>query len=270
MRIQTPLTDEQLYNAAPSIFSQLPMADVSDRYTFIPTNTVVAQLREEGFQPYQAIQSKSRTPEGKEFAQHQIRFRHSSMYNATNVGDEIAEMILRNSHNRSSGFQLSTGLFRLACLNGMVVKSATLDDISVRHSGDILGDIIEGSYRIIKEVPALMERVGEFKGIELTPDQRFHYAQAALQIKYGEDESPVTPEQLLRVRRYEDQPADLWHTFNVVQENMIKGGLRTESRDRNGRLRRSKTRSIKSISEDTRLNKSLWYLTEHLAGLVTQ
>ena len=265
IRIMNPLTDEQLYKAAPSIFAQLPWGEVSDRYTFIPTSTIVAQLRNEGFQPVRAIQSRAINPDKREYAQHMVRFQHPDAIVAA-VGDEIPEIVLRNSHDRSSGFQLSAGMLRLACMNGMMVQSSSLGDISVRHSGNIVGDIIEGSYNIIREVPALMERVAEFKAIKLEQPEREVFAHAAMCLRWSKD-APVMPSQLLKTRRYDDQKSDLWTTFNVVQENLMKGGLFTTLTDRNGKVRRGKTRNIKSIHEDNRLNKSLWVLTEGMANL---
>jgi len=266
IHMMTPLTDEQLYKVAPSIFAQLPWGEVSDRYTFIPTSTIVAQLRKEGFQPVRAHQSRTVTEGKREFAQHMIRFQHPDAIVAK-LNDEIPEIVLRNSHDRTSGFQLSAGMLRLVCMNGMMVKSTSLGDISVRHSGNIVGDIIEGSYSIIKEVPSLMDKVAGFKALELEQTHREIFAHAALCLRYGDNEAPVTPTQLLKTRRYSDQKSDLWTTFNVVQENMMKGGLLTASTDRNGKVRHGRTRSIKSICEDNRINKALWMLTEGMAEL---
>ena len=72
---------------------------------------------------------------------------------------------------------------------------------------------------------------------------------------------PVHEGRLLQPRRIEDTSKDLWTTFNVVQENIIKGGMYTRGSD--GRSRRA--RAIKSVNEDQRLNKALWILADSLA-----
>ncbi|MBE0472562.1 MAG: hypothetical protein IBX55_24025 [Methyloprofundus sp.] len=51
--------------------------------------------------------------------------------------------------------------------------------------------------------------------------------------------------------------------FNRVQENLFKGGLR--GRSYNGRNVR--TRAIQSVSEDVKLNRALWQLTEEFSKL---
>ena len=48
----------------------------------------------------------------------------------------------------------------------------------------------------------------------------------------------------------------LWHTFNVVQENVLRGGI--PRRSASNRL--SRTRRITAIREDVRLNSALWEL----------
>ena len=92
------------------------------------------------------------------------------------------------------------------------------------------------------------------------------FAQAALEVRYGEDwarQSPVRPGQLLDARRTDDRGTDLWVTFNRVQENLLKGGLL--GRARSGR--RVRTRQVRSVTEDIRLNRALWRLAERFAQL---
>jgi hypothetical protein len=269
-QINRVLSNEDIFRVAPSVMATQPWKDVSSKYTFIPTIGIVDALRNEGFMPVSAAQSSTRIEGKKEFTKHMLRFRRAEdlVTKGREVGTEIPELVLVNSHDRSSGYQLSAGLFRLVCRNGMVVKSSTLGDISVRHSGDIAHDVIEGSYTIIDEMPKVLEQVDQFKGIALRPEQQLAFASAALELRYPHDEdqasrSPIIPEQLLNVRRYDDRANDLWTTFNRVQENFMRGGLRGIGTTG----RRLRTRKIASINEDLRLNKSLWMLTEKMAEL---
>ena len=61
--------------------------------------------------------------------------------------------------------------------------------------------------------------------------------------------------------------ADLWTTFNVVQENIIRGGLRGRKRGSNGRMRNMTTRPVKALDRNIKLNQALWVLTEKMAEL---
>jgi hypothetical protein len=52
--------------------------------------------------------------------------------------------------------------------------------------------------------------------------------------------------------------------FACVQENIIRGGQRDRSRRRPDGSRMPKSRSIKGIDEDMKLNKALWEMAEVL------
>jgi hypothetical protein len=264
------LSNDQLQRMVPSVFSEVPHDSVSARYTFIPTIGIIDALRNEGFMPVRAQQSASRLEDGKMFAKHMLRFRRiEDLENTKVVGTEIPELVMVNSHDRSSGFQLSAGLFRLICSNGMTVKSSNFGDISVRHTGDIRDNVIEGSYEIIQEMPAILAKVEQYKNVKLDPVHELAFADAALELRWptneqGNSAAPIRPTQLLNPRRSADNTNDLWTTFNRVQENFIKGGLRGTGTTG----KRTTTRKIASVSEDLRLNKSLWLLTERMASIL--
>ena len=81
-------------------------------------------------------------------------------------------------------------------------------------------------------------------------------AQAAALRFHGALETGLEPGRLLVPRRAEDAGDDLWRTFNVVQENVLRGGLRPAD----GFRRLARTRAIRAIREDVRLNSGLWDL----------
>ncbi|HHG1925286.1 TPA: DUF932 domain-containing protein, partial [Klebsiella pneumoniae] len=90
------------------------------------------------------------------------------------------------------------------------------------------------------------------------------FGQAALTYRYeDENKSPVSIEQIIHPRRYEDKKDDIWTTYQRVQENLIKGGLpgRTE------KGKRTTTRPVKAIDGDVKLNKALWLIAEKFRTL---
>ena len=260
------LTNNDLFRTAPSIFATEPWNQVSAKYAFIPTLQIVEKLRGEGFFPVRAEQSKTRIEGKGDFTKHLIRFRQAEYLGSGKMAlnEEFPEIVMVNSHDRTSGYQLSAGVFRLVCLNGMVTKSSDFGTINVRHSGKIIDDVIEGTYKIVEDMPQIMERVEGFKGLALNDRERHAFATAALQLRYptdeaGNDTAPIAPEKLLSSRRYVDSnKKDLWTTFNTVQENFMKGGL--SGRGTTGK--RLHTRKIASVTEDLRLNKALWVLAD--------
>jgi hypothetical protein len=81
----------------------------------------------------------------------------------------------------------------------------------------------------------------------------------------GKVTTPIKPNQLLFARRQEDIGDDLWRTFNVIQENCIKGEITAAGFDKNNKPRMYTTREIKGIDQDVRLNRALFVLAKALA-----
>ena len=109
LRSDYPLTDDQIRRVSPSIFADAPQESRSERYSYIPTATVLTELRKEGFQPFMVTQTCVRREDRRDFTKHMIRLRHASQIN----GAEANEIILLNSHDGTSSYQMLAGQFRL-------------------------------------------------------------------------------------------------------------------------------------------------------------
>lgn len=265
------LTNEQILSTAPSVFATAPHYEVSDRYGFMPTINVVDALRNEGWMPVDATQKNVRDQSKRDLTTHLLRFRRID--NDITVGDSVVEILLKNAHDRSSAFVLHAGIFRMACANGIVIADNTFNKLSVRHGKNIVGDIIEGSCQVIKEVPAICQTVEEMQATELSPQERAIFAKTAYTFAHGErDENMLTSDesivnQVLRTKRQADTGKDLWTTFNVIQENIIKGGVRTAKVNDKGRVRRSTKRAVKNIDKNIKLNKAIFEMATQMQAL---
>ncbi len=77
IRRERPLTDEELMQFVPSVFSGDKHESRSERYTYIPTINIINKLRDEGFQPFFACQSRVRDLGRREYSKHMLRLRGS-------------------------------------------------------------------------------------------------------------------------------------------------------------------------------------------------
>jgi hypothetical protein len=211
-----PMTLEQVRVAAPSVFASHPWEKVSARYSFIPTIDVVNSLLAEGWNITRAKQQRVMLPEKTGFTRHIVRFRR--VCGPLSVGDVFPEIVLLNSHDRGSAYQMHAGLYRLVCSNGLVVDDSTFARLSIRHTGNVLDDVRSGADQISHEIPRIMGEVDTMQTIELTPDERGIFAKAALSLKFDET-VPIDPNRLLTAHRYGDDKTDLWTTFNAIQES---------------------------------------------------
>ena len=261
LRSDSPLSDEQIHRVAPSIFAEAPHESRSQRYAYIPTATVLTELRKEGFQPFMVTQTRTRHEDRRDYTKHMIRLRHASQINARGEANEI---ILLNSHDGTSSYQMLAGMFRFVCSNGLVCGD-TVADVRVPHKGDVAGQVIEGAYQVLHGFDRALESRESMQAITLDEGEAEVFARAALSLKYDDPDkpAPITESQILMPRRFDDRRPDLWMTFNRIQENLTKGGL--SGRSANGR--RQQTRPVQGIDSDVRLNRALWLLADGLRQL---
>ncbi|WP_116828025.1 DUF932 domain-containing protein [Pseudomonas syringae] len=259
IRSDVALSNDQIAHYVPSIFAEEAHDSRSARYLYIPTVQVLDALRAEGFEPFMACQTRVRDQGKREHTKHMLRLRHASQI----LDQEANEIILLNSHDGSSSYQMIGGKFRFVCANGLVLGDVAADQ-KVRHSGrgDVVNDVIEGAFEVLKHFEQIDHIIADMKHQQLHQDEQEAFVMAALAYRYdpAEGPAPVTPSQLLMPRRREDRNSDLWTTFNRVQENTIKGGLT----GRNKQGRRTTTRAVNGIDQDVKLNRALWVLAQAL------
>jgi hypothetical protein len=268
----TEMTNDQIRAKAPSVFALQPWEGQSAKYRFIPTVTVVDALRDSGFYPVRASQSRTRIPGKSDFTKHCLRFRLRGQDQPSQIGDVIPEIGLTNSHDGTSAYDVFLGLFRLVCSNGMVAAMGQLTRIRARHSGriDLVQCVIDESRELFGNAPQVLNRVQQWQGIDLDQPEQLALAESASQII--DSAIAFDPKSLLQGRRWVDRGTDdgsevgrrdLWRTFNVIQENTIRGGLR--GRGTTGR--RTHTRAIESVDRDLKINRALWTLAEKMAEI---
>ncbi|AIO44847.1 DUF945 domain-containing protein [Pseudomonas aeruginosa] len=260
LRSDYPLSDDQIRRVAPSIFADAPHESRSERYAYIPTAAVLAELRKEGFQPFMVAQTRVRNEDRRDFTKHMLRLRHASQIN----GAEANEIVLLNSHDGTSSYQMLAGMFRFVCSNGLVCGD-TVADVRVPHKGDVAGSVIEGAYEVLRGFDHVQESRDAMRAITLNDGESEVFARAALALKYDDPDkpAPITESQILMPRRFDDRRPDLWSVFNRTQENLTQGGLR--GRSANGR--RQQTRPVQGIDQNIRLNRALWLLADGMRQL---
>jgi hypothetical protein len=213
MTAPTPLTNDQIVTFAPAAGSFEPIDGVSKRYSFVPTLTAVDLLRDAGWFPIHAEQSAVRVARREGYQRHLIRFAK----NGLSFDGERVDLVLFNSHDRGCAFKLIASVWRQICGNGLMVASE-FANFSHKHIGFKPDEFIRSARRIASAAAVIADRVDEMKVIEMTPDERGVFAQAAHSLRYDNpEEAPIQPHQLLEERRYDDKGKDLWTCYNVVQ-----------------------------------------------------
>ncbi len=248
-----PLTLEQL---PLSVHAGQAWPEVSHKYQFLSTLDVVQALGSEGILPYLAKQSHTRIEGKGAYTEHMIRFRQHDA--VPMVGNIYPEIVLTNSHDRASSFHIELGLYRLICRNGMVANYGQFGSYRIRHVGSTVQDVIRASKAILELFPRLTETVGQMQATMLTLEQQQSMAAMALGLRWDADKLPFPADRLLVRNRQEDRGEDLWSTYNVLQENLIRG-QHVRRYGVFGSNARS-TREVKSIDMEMNINRGLWEL----------
>lgn len=268
------LSNEALLAKVPSVFADDKHGSRSERYTYIPTIRVLDALRDSGFVVVDAKQGRSRIEGKAAFTKHLVRLQFRKDEPAAyEIGGLIPEVVLVNSHDGTSTYQLKAGMLRIACLNGLIVADTEFGSMKVTHTGQVAQEVIEGSFTVIEEARRAIGQADQWSQITLSQPEQQAFAESARVLRLGdatgEVNSPIRADQFLVPRRREDVGNDLWRTFNRVQEQVIQGGLSAVGRDANNRRRRVTTRTINGIGDDVRLNQALWSLGQRMEQLKT-
>ena len=248
------LSMESLREQVPAVFAPAAHESLSQKYTFIPTERVLSGLMNAGFVPVDGRQAQSRKG-SPVHARHILRLRRR--FETVQLKDSIPEIVFLNSHDGTSAYQLRVGIYRVVCTNGLIVSQGAFPMVRVNHRGDVVDAVITGALEMAERFESLAGQVERMEKRSMFKDEQIAFAARALEIRFADTlEAGMAPSALLASRRVEDVGDDLWRVMNRVQENLLRGGL--SRRSASGRLTR--TRGIRSIREDVRINSRLWDL----------
>ena len=114
---------------------------------------------------------------------------------------------------------------------------------------------------MLKTFDAVDENIDLMKSIQLTlPEQRL-LVRPLWNLSTMENQRRLRRSKLLTHAGYSTE-VDLWTTFNVVQENVIRGDSW-----QNAKGKVARTREVTGIDGDIKLNQVLWKMAEEFAKL---
>jgi hypothetical protein len=252
------INEDMLRRQAPAVFATSANEErTSDRYTFIPTTSVIETLQEDGWEAWDAKQVRSRKWSDMH-AKHIVRMRRQKVEERTKVGDSFVELLIVNSHNGLQTYNLHAGIFRMVCSNGLIIGDENYGKVKVKHIGYSPDEVIAASQKLVASTHEIYQTRDNWNRQELElPERRQFFADAAA-LRW-ENPTEETIRQVSQARRVEDAGEDLWSIYNVAQENLTRAGWVDPKT-------RRKARKITSISRDVELNSQLWDLAANYAN----
>lgn len=255
----TSISLDKAKEYAPAIFATSPAPTIkSPKYQFTPTFEVIEHMQDMGYLLTGVKQSSSNVELRKNWGIHITRFQHPDLYIKNHDGEIEArpEVVLINSHDGTRPIQFEMGLFRLVCENGLVVKDRDMGSFRERHTKLNFNEVKNLIDQKVSGLNDVVGKINKWNMIEMTDKQRFNFAVEALALRIGTDRQAEQYEimDILSPKRKADEGNSLWKTYNILQENLIKGGFQLNNRQ---------ARSIKNPIEDFNLNQELWALADN-------
>ena len=252
------LSKKQINDIAPSVFTNHPSSEVTEKYTFIPTEKVIDDMEMLGWKPVEAKEVNARTKATKGFQKHLLVFRNNDVIINGEDGDTVyPQILLTNSHDGKNSFQFTAGLFRMICENGLVIADTEFEDVKMRHMGYTFEDLQVMIKDMVEKLPLTVESMNKMKKTELEGEQVLELAKSLLDIRVeGTDNTfnDVAINNVLETQRKADEGMGLWEVFNRVQENIINGNFYYNTKS--GKQRQA--RIIKNFKQDLDLNRSMF------------
>lgn len=227
----------------------------SENYKLIKTSEVVSNLERQGFKLVDFKATKVRKEDRKGYQKHFAILEHPELLKADN--DKNYQLLLTNSHDGSTSFKVDFGVFRLVCSNGLVVGN-TFGGISQRHQNFIYDDFKENLDQLVTRLPDLKQQIELMAQKKLNSDEKRQFYSDALSLKVDNAILLDVP-----TRRLADNGNDLFTTFNVIQEHIIRGGLRYQVKNENDLLVEKTLRKMRSFNAQTEINKKLFDLANN-------
>ena len=216
---------------------------IKTREFYIPTLDVITKLQHEGWQLKGVDEQRGKN---RKISSNYVQMHHPdfAVKNSKGKDEAYTSITISNSCNGNKPLQMSLGMFRQVCTNGLVMFDQHAEAENIKH--------IEINYRnldrfiasVTNKTGKLLTEVSGMKHKGLSIEDMRKLAREAASLRYNDLED-INIDDLLTVNRVEDESNDLWTVFNRIQENL--------------------THDVSNMNEDIRLNKQLFSLANQYA-----
>jgi hypothetical protein len=216
---------------------------IKQKEFYIPTLDVVTKLQNEGWQLSGVAEQRGRN---RKISSNYVQLQHPDFAVQNNKGKDEAftSITLSNSCNGNQPLQMSLGMFRQICTNGLIAFDQHAEHEKIKHTEINYQDLDRFVTSMNGKANRLLTEVNEMKHKGLSIEDMRKLAIEAASLRY-DDLSLINIDDLFAVNRVEDESNDLWTVFNRIQENL--------------------THDITNMKEDIKLNQQLFSLAESFA-----
>lgn len=210
---------------------------------YIPTLDVITKLQHEGWQLKGVDEQRGKN---RKISSNYVQMQHPdfSVKNSKGKDEAYTSITISNSCNGAKPLQMSLGMFRQVCTNGLVRFDQHAESENIKHIEVNYMNLDRFITSVTNKTGKLLTEVNEMKHKGLSIEDMRKLATEAARLRYNDLED-INIDDLLTVNRVEDESNDLWTVFNRIQENL--------------------THDVSNMNEDIRLNKQLFSLVNQYA-----
>lgn len=249
---------------------------LTENYKVISIGEAAQPLLESGWSIYRQYIDKARKAHNIGLTKHLLTLVKSEdlvkIQNKTLGVEAVPSVNLVNAHNGTSAVKIQTGLVRLVCLNGLIAGQ-NFHIFRFTHRGaDLQNKINHQVPAIAAQAESMVDVFSEWSKVSLDEQLKVEFLNRALDIRGIRPNSSSLAFEVhnMRVldqaRRSFDTQDTLWHLFNRVQENLIRGGGRVYRNDKEHPevLNQRRLTAVNSINESQRINQEVFDLAESM------
>jgi hypothetical protein len=216
---------------------------IKQKEFYIPTLDVVTKLQDEGWKLSGVAEQRGKN---RKITNNYVQLQHPDFAVQNNKGKDEAytSITISNSCNGAKPLQMSLGMFRQVCTNGLVTFDQHAESQNIKHTEINYRDLDRFVTTMNSKADKLLYEVNKMKHKGLLIEDMRKLATEAASLRYTNLDE-INIDDLFAVNRVEDESNDLWTVFNRIQENL--------------------THDIKNMNEDIKLNQQLFALAETFA-----
>jgi hypothetical protein len=216
---------------------------IKQKEFYIPTLDIVTKLQDEGWRLSGVAEQRGKN---RKITSNYVQLQHPdfAVQNSKGKNEAYTSITLSNSCNGSRPLQMSLGMFRQVCTNGLVRFDQHAETEKIKHIEVNARDLDRFVVSMNGKADKLLTEVNEMKHKGLSIEDMRKLAREAASLRYTNLDE-INIDDLFAVNRVEDESNDLWTVFNRIQENL--------------------THDVKNMNEDIRLNQQLFSLVENFA-----
>jgi hypothetical protein len=216
---------------------------IKQKEFYIPTLDVITKLQDEGWKISGVAEQRGKN---RKITSNYVQLQHPdfAIKNSKGKDEAFTSITLSNSCNGAKPLQMSLGMFRQVCSNGMVTYDQHAESQNIKHIEINARNLDRFVNSMNGKANKLLAEVNEMKHKGLSLEDMRKLAGEAASLRYTNLDE-INIDDLFAVNRVEDESNDLWTVFNRIQENL--------------------THDVKNMNEDIRLNQQLFSLVENFA-----